>query len=290
MTHAMHSIPSPDASVPTAGPSADVLRPCRPYRPGDHARWLRGRLIRSMVIASIVGALISVPLSILMGAAAREFTNVPETILGWTSVALFPILFGTLHWATVGRRRWAAFELVMWAGRVSAARYRSATGIRDPSDRAQAAAWLASAPASDTEPVETTFWRAFVHLLLDDPDAARSQLSRLSDGDGLELERATLLAQLDLFEGMPADAGRLAAIVAGMEPSEERSVAAVEVGALRSKVAWTCGDDDVGPVLAALPLVEGRASGTLLRHYWLPLAAMTLVTWVAFTLLLSLLG
>jgi hypothetical protein len=269
---------------------SDLLAPCRAYRPGDHARWLRGRLIRSMVIASIVGAIVSVPLSLLLGYATLEWGDPAATAAGWSTVVLFPVAFTVLHWAIIGRRRWTAIELVVWAGRISAARYQATTGIRDPSDRSRAAAWLASSPWTDGEPVETAFWRAYVLLLLDDPDAARAELARLSGATECELERATLTAQLALAEGSPADAGTLEAIVAGMERSEERSAAAVEVGALRSQVAWTCGEDDVAPVLAALPLVEGRADGTLLRHYWLALAAMTLATWAAITLLFSLLG
>jgi hypothetical protein len=75
-----------------------------------------------------------------------------------------------------------------------------------------------------------------------------------------------------------------------MAPSEQRVVAALEIAALRSQVAWTCGNDDVAPVLAAFPLVEGRAAGTLLGHDWVPIGLTVVAVWAAIVLLLSLLG
>jgi hypothetical protein len=203
---------------------------------------------------------------------------------------VFPVVFLGVHWATIGPRRWAAIELVMWAGRVDAARFLEATGVSDPTDPQRGAQWLQSHPHVDGEAPEMTYWRAYVHLVLSDPAAARLELSRLPADPDWERDRGSLGAQIDLAEGRPADIGRLEALVEAMPPSEERAVGAVENGALRSQVAWTCGDDDVAPVLAARPLVEDRASGTLLRHYWTPLGALTLLTWAGITLLLSLLG
>lgn len=269
--------------------SADILRPCRPYKPGDHSRWLRGRLTRSMLIAAVVGGVLAPLPAVLVALAARP-TGPAATVAGWFGIVLFPLLFIAIHWATIGRRRWTAIELVAWAGRVPAARYRAVTGIGDPTDRGRATAWLASSPPGDGEPAESTFWRAFANLLLDDLAAARSELSRLPAGAGWERERAELAAQIDIADGRPADIGPLLRAVEAMAPSEQRAVAALEVAALRSQVAWTCGDDDVAPVLAALPFVEGRAAGTLLRHYWVPLSLTVLAVWVVIWLLLSLLG
>lgn len=269
--------------------STTILQPCRPYKPGDHSRWLRGRLNRSMLIAAVVGGILA-PLPALIVALAARPTGPAATIAGWSGILLFPLLFIVIHWATIGRRRWTAIELVAWVGRIPAARYRAVTGIGDPTDRGRSAAWLASSPHRDGEPAETTYWRAFIHLLLDDLAAARSELSRLSDDAEWERERAELAAQIDIAEGRPADVGRLVDAVQAMAPSEQRAVAALEVAALRSQVAWTCRDDDVAPVLAALPLVEGRARGTLLRHYWVPLGLTVLAVWAVIWLLLSLLG
>jgi hypothetical protein len=243
-----------------------------------------------MVIASIVGAIVSTSAGILVGLA---FTGAPEpiaTIVGWSSIILFPVAFIAIHWATIGPRRWAALELVIWAGRISAARYLSATGIRDPADGERAAAWLAEHPPNEGEEPETTYWRGYVLLLLGDEGAARAEIARLPAEARWERDRAELAAQIDLAEGRATDGAPLEATMNAMPPSEGRAVAAVELGALRSQVAWTCGDDDVAPVLAALPDVDGRARGTLLRQYWIRLAATTLIVWAAIWFLLSRLG
>jgi hypothetical protein len=267
-----------------------MLEPCRPYHPGDHARWLQGRLTRSMLIASVVGGIVSATAALIAGVAISGLSGLAATVAGWSSIILFPAAFVAIHWATIGRRRWTAIELVVWAGRVSAARYRAATGIRDPANAQRATAWLADHPPVDGEEPETTYWRAYVLLLTGDAVGARVELARIPVDGQLERDRAELLAQIDLAEGRSTDIGPLGAAVAAMPPSEARAAAAVELGALRSQVAWTCGEDDVGPVLEALPDVEGRAGGTLLRQYWIRLVAMTLVVWAAIWFLLSRLG
>jgi hypothetical protein len=268
--------------------ASDPLLPCRPYQPGDHARWLRGRLTRSMLIASVVGGIVTAAASLGLGVVAAGADPL-TTVTAWASVLLFPIAFLVIHWATIGARRWAAIELVVWAARLAASRYAAVTGINDPADRDRAASWLASAPPSGGEPGERTYWRAYVHLLLGDEAAARAELDRLAGSTELAFERATLSAQIDIAEGRPTNAAELDRLVAATPPSETRAIAAVEVAALRSQVAWTCGDDDVTPVLAALPLVDGRSGRTLLRHYWLPLAATVIAVWAGIWLLLSLL-
>ena len=285
----MASASEVNASVEERG-SRNLLRPCRPYRPGDHARWLRGRLTRSMLIAAVGGGVVSATLGIAIAYVTPGLAGLPATIVGWSAFLLFPLLFLAVHWATIGARRWAAVELVVWAGRASAARFGAATGLRDPTDKDRAASWVASHLHRDGEPAETTYWRAYLLLLLGDDAAARAELARISDDADWRRDRAMLAAEIDLAEGRPTDVAALDELVAAMAPSSERAAAAVEVGALRSHVAWTCGGDDVAPVLAALPDVEGRSAGTLLRHYWLPLAATTVVVWAALTLLLSLLG
>ena len=149
---------------------------------------------------------------------------------------------------------------------------------------------MAGHPPIDGEDPETTYWRAYVLLLTGDEAAAGVELARLPVDGNWARERAELAAQIDLAEGRPTDIAPLQAAVEAMPPSEARAVAAVELGALKSQVAWTCGEDDVAAVLAALPDVDGRARGTLLRRYWLPLAATTLAVWAAIWLLLSRLG
>jgi hypothetical protein len=241
-----------------------------------------------MLIASVVGGVVSAAVALGVGIVVRDRGPLAD-VVGWGSIVLFPASFLVIHWATIGARRWTAIELVVWAGRMSAARYSAATGIRDPVDRNRAEAWMASAPRADGEPAEQSYWRAYALLLAGDEAAARTELGGI-DAPDLEFDVATLAAQIDLAEGKPTDVGTLERLLAGMPPSLERAVAAVEVGALRSQVAWTCDDDDVTPVLEALPLVEGRATGTLLRRYWLPLAAVVVAVWAALWLLLSFLG
>jgi hypothetical protein len=243
-----------------------------------------------MLIAAVGGGIASAILALAIGYAARGLSGMPATVVGWSAVLAFPLVFFVVHWATIGPRRWAAIELVVWAGRIDAAKFLEATGMTDPTDPVRGAQWLASHPYVEGEAPEATYWRAYIHLVLDNPAAARTELSRLPDDPDWERDRGGLAAQIDLAEGRPAQIGRLEALVEAMPPSEERAVGAVENGALRSQVAWTCGEDDVAPVLAARPVVEGRAAGTLLRHYWLRLGVMTLLTWAGITLLLSLLG
>ena len=267
-----------------------MLEPCRPYHPGDHARWLRGRLTRSMLIASVVGAIVSASAALVVGVVLAGLSGPAATIADWSRIVLFPVAFIALHWATIGRRRWAAIELVLWAGRVSADRSMSAIGIRDPADPERAAAWLGEHPPSSGEEPETTYWRGYMLLVQGDESGARAEVERLPSEGGWERDRAELAAQIDLAEGRATDVAPLAAAVGAMPASEMRAVAAVELGALRAQVAWTCGDDDVAPVLAALPDVEGRARGTLLRQYWIRLATTTLLAWAAIWFLLSRLG
>lgn len=272
-----------------AEPSEALLSPCRAYHPGDHARWLRGRLTRSMLLAAVVGGVVAPAPGLLVAFATPTLLWPAAAIAGWSGFVLFPLIFAVAHWASFGARRWAALELVIWAGRFAAARYQAATGIRDPADRERAASWLASHPHAEGEPAETSYWRAFVLLLLGRAVAARAELSHVPAVPEWERDRATLAAQIDIAEALPIDIGALEGGVLAMAASDERAVAAIELGALRSQVAWTCGADDVAPVLATLPLVEGRAAGTLLRHYWLPLVVTTALAWAALALLLSLL-
>jgi hypothetical protein len=243
-----------------------------------------------MLIASVAGAIVSATVALAVGMILAGLSGPAATIADWSRIVLFPVAFIAIHWATIGRHRWAAIELVVWAGRVSAARLLTATGIRDNADARQVATWLSEHPPRDSEERETTYWRGYLLLLQGDETGARAEVGRLPHEGEWEREGAELAAQIDLAEGRPADITRLEAAVAALPASETRAVAAVELGALRSQVAWTCGDDDVAPVLAALPDVDGRARGTLLRHYWLRLAATTLVAWATIWFLLSRLG
>ena len=243
-----------------------------------------------MLIASVVGAIASATDALVDGTILAGLSGPAATIADWSRIVLFPVAFIAIHWATIGRRRWAAIELVVWAGRLSADRLFAATGIRDNADARHVATWLSEHPPRDGEGPETTYWRGYLLLLQGDETGARAEVGRLPGEGDWGREGAELAAQIDLAEGRPADIARLEAAVGAMPASEARAVAAVELGALRSQVAWTCGDDDVAPVLAALPDVDGRARGTLLRHYWLRLAATTLVAWAAIWFLLSRLG
>ena len=70
----------------------------------------------------------------------------------------------------------------------------------------------------------------------------------------------------------------------------ERAVAASEVAALGAQSAWTCGQDDVAPVLDVLPLIGRYTRGFLLRHYWLPMSAVALASAAVWALLNGTLG
>ena len=243
-----------------------------------------------MLLAAVVSGIIG-PLPAIV--AALLVPGLPEAaaaIVGWSGVVLFPFVFAAIHWAAIGRRRWMALELLIWAGRFAVARYVAATGLRNPADHAAASSWLASHPHVEGEPVETTYWRAYILLLLGRGTEAREELAQVPATPAWDWDRTTLTAQIDMAEASQLEVTALESLLAAMGSSEARAVAAVELGALRAQVAWTCGEDDVAPVLAAVPLVEGRAAQTLLRHYWLPLVAMTAAAWAGLTLLLSLLG
>jgi hypothetical protein len=243
-------------------------------------------MLLAAVVSGIVGPLPAIAVALLVpglpGAAA--------TALGWAGIVLFPLVFAAIHWATFGRRRWMALELLIWAGRFAVARYAAATRLRNPADREGAASWLALHPHLEGEPDETTYWRAYILLVLGRGTEARAELANLPSSPAWDWDRTTLTAQIQLAEALPVDVAELESRVAAITSPEPRAVAAVELGALRSQVAWTCSADDVAPVLAAAPLVEGRAARTLLRHYWLPLLATTAAAWAALTLVLSLLG
>ena len=243
-----------------------------------------------MLIASVVGAIVSATVALFVGMILAGLSGPAATIADWSRIVLFPVAFIAIHWATIGRRRWAAIELVVWAGRVSAARLLTATGIRDNADPRPVATWLSEHPPRDGEEPETTYWRGYLLLLQGDEPGARAEVGRLPATGEWERDGAVMTAQIDLAEGRPTDIARIEAAVRTMPGSEARAIAAVELGALRSQVAWTCGDDDVAPVLAAMPDVDVRARGTLLRHYWLRLAVTTLVAWAAIWFLLSRLG
>ena len=64
----------------------------------------------------------------------------------------------------------------------------------------------------------------------------------------------------------------------------QRAIAAANLGSLGAQIAWTCGRDDVAPVLAVLPLAGDEAKRYLLRSYWLPFVAVTAASAVAFSL------
>ena len=244
-------------------------RPCRPYRIGEHSDWLRRRLFVSMVVAAVVAATASA--AMVVGGATLFRDRMSPEVVGWLGAFAFAGGFLAGHWLSFGPRRWTALEPMIWSGRHAAAALAAETGISDPTDRDAARGWLDATPAADDEPMARTYWRAYCHLLVGDLATARSFAERLGPADGVYLPRASLMAQIALAAGEPFDTDGMRAIVEAAPESVDRAIAAAELGALGAQVAWTCGADDIAPVLAMRPYIGRRAAGTLLRHYWLPL-------------------
>lgn len=265
----------PEASgfAPPDSPPA----PCRPYRIGDHAAWLRGRLLRSMLVAAVIAGIAwgAIPLGLAIAVPA------PETrwALGVGGPLIFPLVFGIAHWTLIGRRRWRVLEFLVWAGQEQARSYHAVTGIRDPTDRPRAREWLSAHPAGDDDPPEAIVWRAHVLLLLDDPAAGRAEASRLPADGAWAFARRALEAQADLLEGRPVPIGTLAQMSRAEPDPRERALETADVAGLAAQVAWTCGRDDVAAAAAYLPLAGRQADRFLLRSYWLPmLGVMVAIT------------
>jgi hypothetical protein len=248
------------------------VAPCRPYRIGDHARAIRNRLLVSMLISVVIAAPVSVLVPLGLVLALPHEAGVAASSVA--AAITLPAAFVVGHWALVGQRRWAAPEILIWGGRFAAAGFAATTGIRNPTDRAAAAAWLASQPADDEEDPALTYWRAYVRLLTGDPDGARADVALLEGVAGYEFARAELLGEIDLSEGTPVDVVAVEAATRAIGDPFQRAIAAANLGALRAQLAWTCGRDDVAPVLAVRPLVGSHARGFILRRYWLPFVAV----------------
>jgi hypothetical protein len=266
-----------DAPQPTGR-----VEPCRPYRIGDHARAIRNRMLVSMLISVPIAAAATVIVPIGLALAVPG-----EGGLAASSVAAavtLPAAFVIGHWALLGPRRWTALEILIWGGRLAAAGFAATTGIRDPADRPAAAAWLASHPVEDEEEPAVTYWRAYVRVLTGDPDGARAEIARLEGVAGYDFARAELLGEIDLSEGKPVDLAALGAATRAIEDPFQRAFAAANLAALGAQLAWTCGHDNVAPVLAVRPLVGTHARGFMLRHYWLPFVAVTAASAVVFSI------
>lgn len=263
-------------------------QPCRPYRIGDHSRAERNRLLRSMVIAVVLAAAASVAVPI--GLALAIPGEAGATAASITAVVLLPLGLMVGHWAIIGRRRWAALELLIWAGRHVTSEFRAATGLRDPTDAAAAARWIAEHPPQADEDVAVMYWRVHLHVLAGDPAAAREELLRLADAPGYEFERAELAGEIDLAEAKPVDLEAIAGAVRRIDDPFRRGVSAVNLGALGAQIAWTCGRDDVEPVLAQRSLVGDLARGTLLRSYWLPFGIVVGASAVILTIVGTIFG
>ena len=258
------------------------VEPCRPYRIGDHARAIRNRLLVSMVVSVVIAAAATVIVPIGLAVAVPGEGGLAASSLA--AIVTLPVAFVIGHWALVGPRRWTALEILIWGGRFAAAGFSATTGIRDPTDRAAAAAWLASRPADDEKDPAVTYWRAYVRVLTGDPDGARADVPRLEGVEGYDFARAELLGEIDLSEGKPVDVAAVEAAARAIEDPFQRAIAAANLGALGAQLAWTCGRDDVAPVLAVRPLVGDHARGFMLRHYWLPFVAVTAASAVVFSI------
>lgn len=60
-------------------PVSDLIQPCRPYQPGNHARWLRGRLNRSMLIAAVLGGILAAIAAVPIGVLTLSLSGLPAT-------------------------------------------------------------------------------------------------------------------------------------------------------------------------------------------------------------------
>lgn len=235
----------------------------------------------TLVIGCLAGAVASVAVPVAFRVAGAPLSS--ET-LTWVSWPLFTGPALAFHWLAFGPRRWRALELTAWAGRSEAAQFRAATGIRDPLDRAAAAAWLSATPRTADEPPDVLRWRAYLELLVGRAEVARSLIGELAAMPGWRIEADLLAAMVAQVEGGEIDLDGLEQAVAALEPSAQRAMHAADVAALRMQVAWTCAEDDVAAGLGLAPLVAPHADGHLLRAYWLPLIALTVGTLILLTL------
>jgi hypothetical protein len=284
----MSATPAGEATVGERAPEQSaageelVVTPCRPYRIGQHARSLRIRMIATLVVGAVVGGIAAGLVGI--GVVATVPGVARDAAFAASELVILPACILLLHWALIGPARWRAIQILVWTSRFAASGYLACTGIRSPTDRRRTREWLASSTHVVGEEPDVTYWRAYAHLLLGETDAARAQAALITDS-AWAYPVAALTAQIDLAEGLPMPVGRLLAQVRSMPDSEERAVAAGELGAMTAQAAWTCGTDDVRPVLEIAPLVEPYASGFMLRAYWLPVTAAVVVMSVAFALI-----
>jgi hypothetical protein len=112
----------------------------------------------------------------------------------------------------------------------------------------------------------------------------RAEIARLEGVAGYDFARAELLGEIDLSEGKPVDMAAVEAATRAIEDPFQRAFAATNLAALGAQLAWTCGRDDVAPVLAVQPLVGAHARGFMLRYYWLPFVAVTAASAVVFSI------
>jgi hypothetical protein len=255
--------------------------PCRPYRIGEHAATLSRMLLTRLIISAAVAALLTVmiPLALaLVGGGNPSATAI--AIAHWTGspIAFAVVLLGVDYLLIRGRLS-RAISMLTWAGRMDAEQLRATTGIRRPTDRLAAAAWLGEHPDASTDDPAMAASRVHLQVLIGDLAGARSTVAGLPRGTTQQLALADLLgAQVDVAAGQPFDAGQLRTNVKAITEPDQRAMSAVEAAALIAQARWTCDGDHLAPLQWAAMFVERRDRNTLLKGYWIPITVMALIT------------
>ena len=171
------------------------------------------------------------------------------------------------------RRR--ALEAIYWASRVSAQRYRAATGDpRVPATPAQARAWLARHPERD----ETRGPRAFAELVVGNLVAANQLAAGLPTGTPMErFERMGALAMIRLVEGQEPDLEPMRLLTRELVDADDRLHGDLDLALIEGLAAAADGRDWVPAMMALRERIGARADGALVRAVWIPILGLLLM-------------
>jgi hypothetical protein len=277
-----------------SAPTKPVLDgvPCRAYRVGEHAsalsRMLLWRLVISALAAAAVSALVPFVIVLIMGVEVAVPADLPEVARWVGSPIGFGLVLIAVDYLLLQGRLANALSLLLWAGKLDAAAFRAATGIRNPSDRTAAAHWLDMHPDPSLDTPELLGWRAHLQIVVADYVGAESTIKLLPRGTARdELAADALHAQAALAQGLPFDLGDLRSRVSEVPDPEARARLAAEVAALAAQSRFTCdAGDHLEPMVWARPFVGDRDRMALVTGYWLPIVVMVLLTSVALAFLL----
>jgi hypothetical protein len=266
--------------------------PCRPYRVGEHAGALSRMLLWRLVISAVVAALVSaaVPLVVvvlILGVQAPTPADVPEVAKWLGSPIGFGLVFLVVDFLLIRGRLGNAISLLLWAGKLDAAAFRAATGIRNPTDRFAAARWLDQHPDPSGDTPEMLAWRAHMQIMASDYEGAEVTIKLIPRATPEhQLLANSLHAQSALAQGLPFDLGDLRSQVAALPEPEARARLAAEVAALASQARWTCDGDHLEPAVWARQFVGSRDRMALVTGYWVPIAGLVVLTSLALAFLL----